>query len=503
MYADKDFQLLEARTADVRVEMPWRGKDRPYINPHAVFNREPHVVGEQHEHLTAVIGKNGTGKSHLLSAIVQTFLRLEELHQGKRNEIKGDLPLKLLVYRVDGYHCRVEQTGHRSISFQMNGSEVAPRDLALPKRIVALTISPFDKFPLPRTNRGSVVQIDASSSMYQYLGLRDNFGKASIRTLLFRSLSSLFDTTDNNALRLSNIGAVFEFLGMRPMVNVIYRFRERSLLRSIASGLDPYTDDSVPYRQRRLLEDIAQSDVSKSTLLTLANLAFDKANGNRIETHADLETGFQDRLFLDLQPLRRAGFLSMSGVEVELKDGGPTDLLQASSGQLSMVSALIALASVIKNGSLVLIDEPELSLHPEWQVKYIDLLLRTFARYHGCHFVVATHSPMVISELPEHAEVISLDQEELPSTKELKGQSADYLLAEIFGAPTANNLHVRDRIVTALRLIARGDVNSVAFQEALADLRKYATEMEPNDPAAELIKNVEEAATDAGTEAQS
>lgn len=503
MYAENDFQLLEARTADVRVEMPWRRKDRPYINPHAIFSRKPHMGGEQHEHLTAVIGKNGTGKSHLLSAIVQTFMRLEELQKGERQRIKYDLPLELLVYRVDGYQCTVAQTGHRSISIQVNGQDVAPRDLPLPKRIVALTISPFDKFPLPRTIRRSVVQVDAASSMYQYLGLRDNFGKASIRTLLFRSLSSLFDATDNSALRLSNIGAVFDFLGMRPMVNVIYALRERSLLNEIASGGDPYADHGLSYTKRRLLEDISRSDVSTSHLQQLARLAFEKADGRRIATHADLETGFQDPLFLDLQPLRRAGLLSMSGVEVELKDGGPTDLLQASSGQLSMVSALIALASVIKNGSLILIDEPELSLHPEWQVKYIDLLLRTFARYHGCHFVVATHSPMVISELPEHAEVISLDQEELPSTKELQGQSADYLLAEVFGAPTSNNLYVRDRIVAALRMMANGDVNSKDFREALADLRKFAAELEPNDPASELIRNVEEAARDAGTEAQS
>jgi hypothetical protein len=131
------------------------------------------------------------------------------------------------------------------------------------------------------------------------------------------------------------------------------------------------------------------------------------------------------------------------------------------------------------------------------------LLLRTFARYHGCHFVVATHSPMVISELPAHAEVVSLDQETLPSAKELQGQSADYLLAEVFGAPMPNNLYVRDRIVTALRMIANGDVNSKAFGEALTDLRKFAAELEPSDPAAELIRTVEDAARDAGTEAQS
>jgi hypothetical protein len=201
MYAEYDFQLLEARTADVRVEIPWRRKGAPYINPHAVFSRIAHPDGEQHEHLTAIIGKNGTGKSHLLSAIVQTFLRLEELQKGKRRQIKDTLPLDLLVYQVDGQNCAITQIGHRSISAQVDGREVAPEDLPLPKRIVALTISPFDKFPLPRTFPKSVAQVDAASSMYRYLGLRDNFGKASIRTLLFRSLSSLFDTTDNVSVR--------------------------------------------------------------------------------------------------------------------------------------------------------------------------------------------------------------------------------------------------------------------------------------------------------------
>jgi len=71
MYAEKDFQLLEARTANVRVEMPWR-RDRPYMNPHAVFSK-PNLQGssKQREHITAIIGKNGTGKSHLLGAIVK------------------------------------------------------------------------------------------------------------------------------------------------------------------------------------------------------------------------------------------------------------------------------------------------------------------------------------------------------------------------------------------------------------------------------------------------
>lgn len=92
MFADRDFQLLEARTADVPVDMPWR-RDRPYMNPHAVFSTTNlQRSSEQREHITAIIGKNGTGKSHLLGAIVRTFITLQELKDGNKRR-GNELPL--------------------------------------------------------------------------------------------------------------------------------------------------------------------------------------------------------------------------------------------------------------------------------------------------------------------------------------------------------------------------------------------------------------------------
>ena len=91
---------------------------------------------------------------------------------------------------------------------------------------------------------------------------------------------------------------------------------------------------------------------------------------------------------------------------------------------------------------------------------------------------------------------------ELANERWQRAEAAEAKVARLEGPPTANNLYVRDRIVTALRMIANGGVNSKAFGEALADLRKFATELEPSDPAAELIQNVEDAARDAGTEAR-
>lgn len=503
MYAEKDFQLLEARTGDVPVQLPWRRKTS-FMNPDVKFTDRPtQPPFDSTEHVTAVIGKNGTGKSHLLTSIVQTFIALEELQLGKRTTI-SNLPLDYLAYRIDGRVCAVERRPRNNLTLIVDGEFVSIADLPLPRRVVALTISPFDKFPVPRSISHSIAPVQ--QSIYHYLGLRDRFNKASIETLLFRSLNNLFEESKDEPLRRTNISAVFEYLKLKPTLTVVYRLRVPSSVRNALVHGQSLTYPGIinSTSQRRRIEEVLASGVDEVQLLSLLNEAIGRAENRTIRMTADFRYGgLLDESFGRLQPLRRAGFLSMTGVEVVQLDGLVSDLKRASSGQLSMISALLSLASVITNASLVLIDEPELSLHPEWQVDYVGLLIRTFSRFKGCHFVIATHSPMVISELPPHANVIALDRTELPSVQELTGQSADYLLAEVFGAPTPNNLHVRERIVSALKMVANGDVNSIEFAEALGDLRKFVVELKPDDPAVELISNIELAAKDAGTEVKS
>jgi predicted ATP-binding protein involved in virulence len=57
---------------------------------------------------------------------------------------------------------------------------------------------------------------------------------------------------------------------------------------------------------------------------------------------------------------------------------------------------------------IVLIDEVELHLHPGWQRRIIGALTRTFP---NCQFVMSTHSPQVLSEVPND-QVFLLDQDE-------------------------------------------------------------------------------------------
>lgn len=73
-------------------------------------------------------------------------------------------------------------------------------------------------------------------------------------------------------------------------------------------------------------------------------------------------------------------------------------LTDLSSGELGTLIRLTKLVSEVKQNSIVLIDEPELHLHPSWMVSYIPRLKKLFDNY-NCHFIIATHSPLLVSNL--------------------------------------------------------------------------------------------------------
>lgn len=70
---------------------------------------------------------------------------------------------------------------------------------------------------------------------------------------------------------------------------------------------------------------------------------------------------------------------------------------QLSSGEQHEMVLLYDLLFRVRKNTLVLIDEPELSLHPEWQMKFVDDLL-SVANKQEFDVVLATHSPYVIGD---------------------------------------------------------------------------------------------------------
>ncbi|MBK9261539.1 MAG: AAA family ATPase [Polyangiaceae bacterium] len=92
-----------------------------------------------------------------------------------------------------------------------------------------------------------------------------------------------------------------------------------------------------------------------------------------------------------IQISRQEGFVVLG------HDGAPIEPDSLSSGEQHELVQLYDLLFRVKPGTLVLIDEPELSLHVLWQKKYLPELLE-IAKTAEFDAIVATHSPFIVGD---------------------------------------------------------------------------------------------------------
>ena len=89
--------------------------------------------------------------------------------------------------------------------------------------------------------------------------------------------------------------------------------------------------------------------------------------------------------------------VSSEGFSVTDSSGTPLDLERLSSGEQHELVFLYSLLFQVSNNSLILFDEPELSLHVAWQEVLLDDLVE-IARLSDFHVLLATHSPQIIGD---------------------------------------------------------------------------------------------------------
>jgi predicted ATP-binding protein involved in virulence len=201
--------------------------------------------------------------------------------------------------------------------------------------------------------------------------------------------------------------------------------------------------------------------------------------------------------FEAMKVLMISGALSVSDGTVETLKGKTIRLSDFSSGQWQLLSSLLFSATVVENNSLILIDEPENSLHPAWQQQYLPLIRSTISCATGVHVVVATHSPLVAASLdPEEAEVISLKvgQGGQLRARKLKadpfGWTADAILEEVFGLHSARSVDFTKRMDRALSLMARGDRRNAQLIKLIKSLSKIRETLPEDDVAREIISSM-------------
>lgn len=445
-------------------------------------------------YVTVIVGKNSSGKSRLLSAIISSFESLdcdERILRTRYSFYKRSPTLTNfnLTYEVGGVENKLYVNNGVCQLEKHSGTE------AMPTKIIASSTSPYDKFPLQRNFYKRNYE---ENGRYSYLGTKEQRGSQSTTALLERVINSLFQASRESKEKLLKLHHVFNFLGYFPKLSVTYVFdmSPQRFLKYFDEG-DIFDNASIN-RHPRLRFAIEKIKIEQIPVFDIKKAFYqldDFALGKR-EVIFDLnfengcfEIGSFD-MFTHTHLLRNLGLMRLADISLysDLPGKETVSIQEASSGEQSIIATILGIASEIENNSLICIDEPEISLHPEWQEKFIDLLLTTFASYEGCHFILATHSPQILARIKgKYCSILKMDTGQLLSTDEYYKKSSDFQLATLLDTPGFSNEYLAREALNVITVIGMGNIDSLLNSKKINLLFNVRHLLDDTDPVAGLI----------------
>ena len=177
-----------------------------------------------------------------------------------------------------------------------------------------------------------------------------------------------------------------------------------------------------------------------------------------------------------------------------IKNNRELGLSDLSSGERLYLLTTLALCFCVTERTLVLFDEPENSLHPQWQSKIVkDMVAIIESISEECTVVIATHSPLIISSAPNSISYIR----DLPSSEswvksELYGRNADSVLSEQFGIVSPRSLTVAMLIQECLSTLVDINDDPASFLAAVKKLEDQKIMLDEDDPLHSTLQRIYE-----------
>ena len=156
--------------------------------------------------------------------------------------------------------------------------------------------------------------------------------------------------------------------------------------------------------------------------------------------------------------------------------GDKFDINELSSGEKQLFLRTLAIKMLNPENSIILIDEPELSLHPKWQQRIVDVY-RKIGKNN--QIIIATHSPHILGSVKKE-NIMLLDKDDegkivIKTGDELYdsyGQPTDRVLKDIMGLETTRNPKVFKLLEEAGELVDKNEYESEEFKTKYKKLRE-------------------------------
>lgn len=410
-------------------------------------------------YFTVIVGKNGTGKSRLLREI-------------SLDVFEPSIRKKVICISNGYFHKFVSENNYKN---NVSQEDCGYRNLCL-----------SDSF------EGHFVMGDGFSNVFNREIISALFGSADTRHKTLKLLSD-FNFFDGVSVSISLYNHIGEFDGEG------IRFDSESLGIKLVASVNKY--DVIDEELSKIHENINIFIKSSNYIEMIKECRLCQVDGvdkkvlhkNCLRNHDhflsfdfDVDSdskqaeNMSDEFINALLFLNKYRLITVRQLAFK-KSNNVVNMKELSSGELSVLLCILKINSEIEDGSLILIDEPELSLHPAWQSKIIPSINECFSSYRGCHFIIATHSPLVVSSIPEHnSAIVILDEEaRIISGGKSHRKSADYQLFTVLGHAGDQNEYVKRRLMIMISKLSTGvDLNSneLVFIEKAQNLLEDAND---------------------------
>jgi len=170
--------------------------------------------------------------------------------------------------------------------------------------------------------------------------------------------------------------------------------------------------------------------------------------------------------------------ISQDGRNITLftnSSGDEFDINELSSGEKQLFLRTLAIKMLNPENSIILIDEPELSLHPKWQQRIVDVYKKIGKNN---QIIIATHSPHILGSVKkENIMLLDKDDEGKIGVKTIDeydsyGQPTNRVLKDIMGLETTRNPKVFKLLEEAGELVDKNEYESEEFKTKYKELRE-------------------------------
>lgn len=458
---------------------------------------------------TLIIGPNSTGKSLLLKEISDIFLHLKKVKERQSDILISYGSYFEISYSIfednfiiKNYHTEKDKIKRLPLAITKNGKDVLVSELELPVNIIVSSLLLNDKFTVNKDY----------PDYYKYLGIRNlkTPSVAGTKNNIKRTLDLIYDKLGDNQTEITyKIQSLLKFLNYDEAFRVNYKLKYKDYFFHQPLTIDRFDflfqnfnvpnkgfskrkdSEFIPFGVRYYKSNVEKNKKLKSDIVEFINYIREIQSNN---LSIDI---FTDKIPLNyysiLGDLNSLDLISFPQLSLKRRDKS-LDINEISSGEYHILMSFIGIYASINHNSLILIDEPEISLHPNWQMRYISYLKEIFKDYQSCHFLITSHSHFFASDLDgRHSKIIGLRRDiddkiekvDLPKDLDTYGWSAEEILYSVFNVRSVRNYFLEQDLTMLLGLIGQNSKDKKQITELVERIDKLP--ITDKDPLKEII----------------